>query len=98
MLGLLRTLCCLAAVLLAPAFASFAHAERRVALLLGNSTYKHAIRLPNAEADAEALAGVLRSLGFETVVGTDLTRDAMVQKLGEFAAIAGEVRADDRHP
>lgn len=68
---------------------SEARADRRVALIFGNTAYKHAVQLPNAKGDAEAIAGVLKSVGFETVVGVDLGRDAMAEKMGEFARIAG---------
>ncbi|MGF7175223.1 caspase family protein [Azospirillum doebereinerae] len=43
--------------------------ERRVALVLGNSAYQHAPRLPNPVNDARAIAESLRSAGFELVGG-----------------------------
>ena len=39
-------------------------AEERVALVLGNSTYRHAPPLANAAEDGRSMAGVLRRLGF----------------------------------
>ena len=89
---LTRTLRCLfasAIALSALVFAQAAHAERRVALVLGNSDYKNAVKLPNAKGDAEAIAAVLRSVGFEVVMGTNLGRDAMTEKMSEFGRIAG---------
>lgn len=66
-----------------------AQAERRVALVIGNSNYANAVRLPNPEGDAEAMASMLRGNGFETVVlGTNLGRDAMIEKIGQFAEVA----------
>ncbi|CAO3433645.1 caspase family protein [Azospirillum doebereinerae] len=43
--------------------------ERRVALVLGNSAYQHAPRLPNPVNDARAIAESLRSAGFELIGG-----------------------------
>ena len=66
-----------------------AHAERRVALVMGNGLYKSAVQLPNPPADAEAMAVMLSSMGFEVVVGTNLGRDAMTDKMSRFAQLAG---------
>jgi Caspase domain len=61
---------CLAAGAL---FATAAAAERRVALVIGNSTYKNAPSLPNTINDANALAAMFKSVGFEVVISrTDL--------------------------
>ncbi len=67
--------------------AAFAHAERRVALVLGNGDYKHAVKLPNAPNDAEAMAGMLKSLGFDVVFGQDLGRDEMTVKMADFGRL-----------
>lgn len=48
-----------------------------------------AIRLSDASGDAEALAGVLKSVGLDVVLGTNLSRDAMAEKLSQFAGLAG---------
>ena len=48
--------------------ASAAQAEKRVALVVGNSNYKNAPRLPNPERDATAIAEMFRKAGFDTVV------------------------------
>ena len=64
-------------------------AERRVALVMGNGLYKNAVQLPNPPGDAEAMAGMLSSIGFEVVLGTNLGRDAMTEKMGRFAQLAG---------
>ena len=47
--------------------ASVAQAERRVALVIGNSTYRNASPLPNTINDANAVAALFRSVGFEVV-------------------------------
>jgi hypothetical protein len=48
-------------------FASAAAAERRVALVIGNSTYRNATSLPNTLNDANAVAALFKSVGFEVV-------------------------------
>ena len=59
----------LIAVLVAAAcFATQAHAEKRVALVVGNSAYKNITPLANPKNDARLMADTLRGLGF-TVVG-----------------------------
>jgi hypothetical protein len=68
--GFLVGLVALAAVLLG---GSAAEAERRVAFVIGNSTYKNATSLPNTINDANAIAALFRSVGFEVVTSrTDL--------------------------
>jgi uncharacterized caspase-like protein len=61
-----------------------AHAEKRVAFVVGNGAYKNVAQLPNPPVDAKAMAGVLRNVGFDVVEGTNLTRDTMTAKLLEF--------------
>jgi caspase domain-containing protein len=56
---------CLAAGVL---FATAAAADRRVALVIGNSTYKNASSLPNTINDSTAIAGLFKSVGFEVVI------------------------------
>src|SRR5437016_3761852 len=58
-----------------------AHAEKRVAFVVGNGAYKNVAELPKPPIDAKAMAGVLRNVGFEVVEGTNLTRDKMTEKL-----------------
>src|SRR5690348_2813366 len=48
--------------------AGTAHAEKRVALVIGNSAYQRVAPLPNPVNDAEAMAGLLNSSGFDRVV------------------------------
>jgi hypothetical protein len=62
--SLLACLCLLVAVL----SADTAAADRRVALIIGNSAYKNAPTLANTIADAVGLAQLFRSAGFETVI------------------------------
>ena len=64
--------------------ADAAKADRRVAFVVGNGTYKNVAPLPNPPIDAKSMAGVLRNAGFEVVEGTNLTRDKMTERLLEF--------------
>ncbi len=65
---------------LAPVFA-----EKRVALVIGNASYKHQPQLINASRDAEAIADSLRDLGFSVVrLERDLGRDVLRHKLIAF--------------
>jgi hypothetical protein len=49
-----------------------AHAEKRVALVIGNAAYKNAVTLQNPRNDAQDVSAALQRLGFETIVGLDL--------------------------
>src|SRR5450631_4247433 len=64
--------------------ASAANAEKRVAFVVGNGTYKNVAALPNPPIDAKAMAAALRNVGFEVVEGSNLTRDKMTEKLLDF--------------
>jgi len=64
-----------------------AAAEKRVALVIGNSAYRFAPTLVNPRNDAEDIDQSLKSLGFETVVATDLDRAAMNNALDRFSRV-----------
>jgi hypothetical protein len=64
--------------------AGAASAEKRVAFVVGNGTYKNVAALPNPSIDAKAMASALRNVGFEVVEGSNLTRDKMTEKLLDF--------------
>ena len=66
---------------LAPAAA----AERRVALVIGNSAYANFPKIPNPRHDAEDLAKSLKELAFDVLLGLDLKRAAMEELLIDFA-------------
>src|SRR5437764_13521975 len=61
-----------------------AHAEKRVAFVVGNGTYKNVAQLPNPPIDAKAMAATLRNVGFEVIEGSNLSRDQMTEKLLDF--------------
>ena len=64
-------------------------AERRVALVVGNATYRVAnISLSNPRNDAEDISAVLRDLDFKVVTAINATRRDMELKLQEFARLA----------
>ena len=64
--------------------ATAAQAEKRVAFVVGNGTYKNVAPLPNPSVDAKAMAAALRNVGFEVVEGSNLTRDKMTERLLDF--------------
>jgi formylglycine-generating enzyme required for sulfatase activity len=82
----MRTVAALAcAVLLTCLGAMPSHAEKRVALVIGNAAYRSMPRLTNPKNDAEDVGKALRDLGFETVMATDLNRSGMNDALDRFS-------------
>ncbi len=65
--------------------ATSSHADRRVALVIGNGGYQHASPLKNPTNDATDLGVALKKLGFEVSVGLDLDRARMHETLQGFA-------------
>src|SRR5436309_14784673 len=80
----MRILTLLASLMCMALSASAAKADRRVAFVVGNGTYKNVAQLPNPPIDAKATASALRNVGFEVVEGTNLTRDKMTERLLDF--------------
>ena len=72
---------------------SVAHAEKRVALVIGNSGYKHAGVLSNPMNDAADMAGILKQKGFLVIEGQDLDKSTFVSKVEEFrrAIVSAEI-------
>ena len=62
-----------------------AKAQERVALVVGNGSYRNAVPLPNPANDATDMAAALRELGFEVIAATDVDKTAFDSKLREFA-------------
>ncbi|MCL2716205.1 MAG: SUMF1/EgtB/PvdO family nonheme iron enzyme [Alphaproteobacteria bacterium] len=63
-----------------------AQAEKRVALVIGNSRYQKVPELPNPERDAVAIGNLFRRMGFDRVdVKTDLNQTALRKALREFS-------------
>lgn len=68
------------AVALAPA----AYAEKRVALVIGNSAYASVGTLANPKNDADLMARTLSATGFEVTVITDADQRSMKQAIADF--------------
>jgi uncharacterized caspase-like protein len=62
-----------------------AKAERRIALVLGNSAYQNVPALPNPVVDAKAIAAELEKLNFEVISGYDLTKLETQETIARFA-------------
>jgi formylglycine-generating enzyme required for sulfatase activity len=64
-------------------------AEKRVALVIGNSDYEQVTRLANPANDAADMAAALEEIGFDEVtLALDLDHGAMRATLGEFTRTA----------
>lgn len=61
-----------------------AQADRRVALVIGNSAYVNAAALRNPRNDANDIAEALKKLGFEVEVGLDLDQRGFAQTIEKF--------------
>ena len=62
-----------------------AHADGRVALVIGNAAYSNAPPLRNSRNDADDMSAQLRRLGFDVVDGRDLDNRGMRAALARFA-------------
>ena len=63
-----------------------AHAQKRVALVIGNSAYQHTGKLTNPKNDATDIAAALKKHGFQVIEGFDLDKAAFDRKVREFGA------------
>jgi len=61
-----------------------AHAERRIALVIGNGAYIAAPALRNPPNDARAVAASLRRIGFEVIEGIDEDYSALRRTIRDF--------------
>lgn len=78
----LRSLCFIFTFLL---FTISAHAEKRVALIVGNGAYTWAGTLENPVNDARKLGDILRSLDFEVHLEENLQRSAFREAIRTFS-------------
>jgi len=62
-----------------------AQADRRVALVIGNSAYHNTAPLKNPRSDAEDMAIALKRLDFQVIAGYDLDDRGMKKKVRDFA-------------
>ena len=67
-----------------------AAAEKRVALVMGNSAYEVADKLVNPTIDSRAMRTTLEGLGFTVVYGENLAKQDMERAIGRFAASVGD--------
>ena len=81
-LGWIVVVSLLAALFAAPA----AYAQKRVALVIGNSAYRYTSALDNPKNDAADMAATLRKHGFAVIEGVDLDKAAFDRKVGDFAS------------
>jgi formylglycine-generating enzyme required for sulfatase activity len=66
-----------------------AHAEKRVALVIGNAKYRTVLQLQNSAGDARLMADTLRGLGFTLVGGgaqIDLDKAGLDRAVRDFSA------------
>jgi hypothetical protein len=68
------------------AFSAPAHAEKRVALVIGNNDYRNVPKLQKAVNDARTMGDTLKQLGFSVMVAENQTRQAFSQTLLAFDA------------
>ena len=57
---------------------------KRVALVIGNSAYKHTTVLKNPGNDATDMAAVFKDLGFEVIPGIDLEHRGLLRAIRQF--------------
>jgi formylglycine-generating enzyme required for sulfatase activity len=67
------------------ALAGPALAAKRVALVIGNSAYKHTPELNNTKNDATDMEAAFKALGFEVVKGIDLDKREMERTIRRFS-------------
>jgi uncharacterized caspase-like protein len=66
-----------AAVMLGASAGAPAHADKRIALVIGNGAYQNAPQLPNPPNDARDVADALKRIGFDVIVGLDFDKAKM---------------------
>ena len=67
---------------------SHAIAAKRVALVIGNSSYQHVTRLPNPANDATDIAAALKRLGFDVRKESNLNYGGLRRALRDFSRLA----------
>ncbi|TIO49842.1 MAG: peptidase C14 caspase catalytic subunit p20 [Mesorhizobium sp.] len=82
--------CCafLAALILVGFTAFEAHADRRVAFVIGNSEYRDIPALKNPDKDAEDVSNTFRLAGFDVFVAKDLTKLQFEEQFRNYLAAA----------
>ncbi|KUM23256.1 hypothetical protein AU467_09935 [Mesorhizobium loti] len=87
-LAMLRCYAFLAALILVGFTAFEAHADRRVAFVIGNSEYREIPPLKNPDRDARDVANMFRLAGFDVFVAKDLTKLQFEERFRNYLAAA----------
>ncbi|TGV77689.1 peptidase C14 caspase catalytic subunit p20, partial [Mesorhizobium sp. M00.F.Ca.ET.149.01.1.1] len=85
---MLRFCVSLAALMLVSLTTLEAHADRRVALVIGNSEYREIPALKNPDKDAEDVSKTFRLAGFDVFTAKDLTRLQFEEQFRNYLAAA----------
>ncbi|MDG4883647.1 caspase family protein [Mesorhizobium sp. WSM4884] len=81
--------CALLAALILVGFTAFeAHADRRVAFVIGNSEYRNIPALKNPDTDAEDVSKTFRLAGFQVFVAKDVTKLQFEEQFRNYLAAA----------
>lgn len=64
------------------------HADKRVALVIGNGAYQNTPALTNPINDAEDMAAALRAVGFEVLVERNVNKRSLEMTIAQFGRIA----------
>ena len=93
--SILHAAAALAALLGLQSVTAFAaHAESRVALVIGQSAYRSVTELPNPANDAKMMAQMLTDAGFEVISAADLSQTDMRIAVSKFAARIADTGPD----
>ncbi len=90
---MVRNLIVVLAVLVASVCLAPSSQAKRVALVIGNGAYEHAVSLPNPRNDALDIAAALRVFGFEVHEGLDLDEAEFSRKVRDFVIAARDADA-----
>ncbi|AZO36230.1 MAG: peptidase C14 caspase catalytic subunit p20 [Mesorhizobium sp.] len=81
--------CAFLAALILVGFATFeAHADRRVAFVIGNSQYRNIPALKNPDTDAKDVSKTFRLAGFDVFVAKDVTKLQFEEQFRNYLAAA----------
>ncbi|MBZ9732228.1 caspase family protein [Mesorhizobium sp. CA18] len=85
---MLRCCALIAALILVGLATVQAHADRRVALVIGNSEYREIPALKNPDKDADDVSSTFRLAGFDVFVAKDLTKLQFEKEFRNYLAAA----------
>jgi len=76
-------------ILLLSLGAARAQEDARIALIIGNSTYKSLPKLPNPVEDAHLMESALKAVGFETITIVDATQQKFIEGMKTLSSKIG---------